>query len=95
MPHYKFQRQGDDLVQEVRISCIDAMVGKEVNIDTIDGKQFAGQIPAGTQPDSILGIAGLGMPNLNNPSQRGRMLLRIKMFVPTLSTQQQDILRNL
>ena len=95
IPHSKFQRQGDDLLQEINVSCIDAMIGKEISIDTIDGKQFIGQIPPSTQPDSILGIVGQGMPNLQNPNQRGRMLLKIKMFVPSLTPQQQETLKKL
>jgi curved DNA-binding protein len=95
VPHPKFTRQGDDLIQEIRISCIDAIIGKDIVIDTIEGKQFTGSIPAGTQPDAILALTGQGMPLMANPSQRGRMLLKINMFVPTLSTQQQDILRKL
>lgn len=94
-PHHKFIRQGDDLMQEISISCIDAILGKEVVIDTIDGRQFTGSVPAGTQPDSILGIGGQGLPNMNHPQHRGRMLLKIKMFVPTLSDQQKQILQNL
>lgn len=94
-PHVKFQRQGDDLIQEVSISCIDAILGKEIVIDTVDGKQFTGAIPPGTQPDAMLGIQGQGMPNMNNPASRGRMLLRVKMFVPTLSDQQKEVLRSI
>jgi DnaJ-class molecular chaperone len=94
-PHHKFQRQGDDLIQEISISCIDAMLGKEVVIDTIDGKQFTGAIPAGTQPDAMLGIHGQGMPFMNNPNQRGRMLLRVKMFVPTLTDAQRELIKTI
>ena len=95
IPHTKFQRQGDDLVQDIAIDAIEAMLGKDITIDTIDGKQFTGNIPAGTQPDSILGIGGLGMPNMNNPRARGRMLLKVKVTVPALSPKQQEILKSI
>jgi len=95
IPHTKFTRQGDDLVQEVTIDAIEAMLGKDITIDTIDGKQFTGNIPSGTQPDSILGIGGLGMPNMNNTRARGRMLLKIKVEVPVLSPKQQEILKSI
>jgi DnaJ-class molecular chaperone len=93
LPHPTFTRQGDDLVQEISIDAIEAMLGKDITINTIEGKQFTGNIPAGTQPDSILGIGGLGMPNMNNPTVRGRMLLKIKVTVPTLNQRQQELLK--
>ena len=93
--HHKFIRQGDDLIQDVSINCIDAMLGKEITIDTIDNKQFTGAIPPGTQPESILSIQGQGMPLMNNTAQRGRMLLRVKVFVPTLTEKQKELLKTL
>jgi molecular chaperone DnaJ len=95
IPHHRFVRQGDDLIQEVTINAIEAMLGKDITIDTIDGKQFTGNIPQGTQPDAILGIGGLGMPNMNNPNIRGRMLLKIKVTVPMLDQRQTELLKAL
>ena len=95
IPHHRFVRQGDDLIQEFTINAIEAMLGKDITIDTIDGKQFTGNIPQGTQPDAILGIGGLGMPNMNNPNIRGRMLLKIKVTVPMLDNRQTELLKAL
>lgn len=93
--HPEFRRQGDDLIKDIEISCIDAMLGKEINIDTIDGKTLTGKVPPGTQPDSILNIPNQGMPNMNNPNSRGRLLLQIKMTVPHLNTQQAEQIRKI
>ncbi len=95
MTHPEFKRQGDDLIKEVSITCIEAMLGKEINIKTLDGKNLTGSIPPGTQPDSILNIPNQGMPNMNNPNSRGRLLLQIKMSVPQLTDQQKQILSQL
>jgi len=95
IPHSEFGRQGDDLIKEVTVSCIDAMLGKEIDITTLDGKKLTGAIPAGTQPDSILNIPGHGMPNMNNPQARGRLLLHIKMTVPNLNNKQREHLSKL
>jgi curved DNA-binding protein len=94
-PHPEFTRQGDDLIKDITIDCIDAMLGKEIEISTIDGKNLTGNIPPGTQPESILNISGHGMPNINNPASRGRLLLQIKMTVPNLNTSQRDHLSKL
>jgi molecular chaperone DnaJ len=93
--HAEFKREGDDLIKDVEISCIGALLGQEVNIRTIDGKNFVGTIPAGSQPDSILAIANQGMPNMNNPNSRGRLLLNLKMFMPSVTEQQKQELRKI
>ena len=93
--HYYFKRQHDDLIQEHEISCIDAMVGSTINITSIDNKNLETQIPAGTQHDAILALAGYGMPNFNHAGHRGRLLIRIKIKVPTLTEEQKTTLKNL
>lgn len=93
--HAEFRRQGDDLIKDIEVSCIEAMLGKEINITTIDGKTLTGRVPPGTQPDSILNIPNQGMPNMNNPNSRGRLLLQIKMTVPTLNNEQAEQLRKI
>lgn len=87
-PHHEYKRQGDDLIKDIEISAIDAIIGKEINITTIDGKNFTGAIPPGTQPDAFLAIAGQGMPNINNQNSRGRLLLNIKITIPHLTDDQ-------
>jgi curved DNA-binding protein len=93
--HPIFRRQGDDLLKEVEISCIDAMLGCTVNITTIDDKQLEATIPPGIQNDSLIGLTGYGMPNFNDPSRRGRLLVKIKISIPVLSEDQKTILRKL
>ena len=95
LTHREFRRQGDDLIKTVDISCVDAMLGKDINITTIDGKTLNGLIPAGTQPESVLSIPNQGMPNINNPSSRGRLLLEIKMSIPKLNDIQISTLKQL
>ena len=93
--HAEFKRQGDDLIKVVDVTCFDALLGKEIDITTIDGKKLTGRIPPGTQPDSILNIPNQGMPNMNNPSSRGRLLLQVKMSVPTLTEEQREKLKKI
>ena len=95
LTHSEFRRQGDDLIKTIEISCIDAMLGKDINITTLDGKTLNGSIPAGTQPDSVLSIPNQGMPNINNNASRGRLLLEIKMSIPKLNDIQKSTIRSL
>ena len=93
--HLTFIRQGDDLIQEITINCVDAMLGTKVLIKSIDDKQLETVIPAGIQHDAMIGLAEFGMPNFNNPARRGRLIVRVKIEVPTLSEDQKNNLRNL
>ncbi|MEN6411211.1 MAG: J domain-containing protein [Veillonellales bacterium] len=93
--HPVFYRSGDDLIQEVEISCFDAVLGKKISLKSIDNRQLQAEIPEGTQNGTILNIAGYGMPNFNNNSIRGRMLLKIKVKIPILTEQQKEQLRNM
>lgn len=93
--HAVFRRQGDDLLVEHGISCVDAMVGTTLTVNGIDGKNLETSIPAGIQNDALVGLTGHGMPNFNDPTRRGRLLLKLKLFVPTLSEEQKDNLRKL
>jgi curved DNA-binding protein len=93
--HHTYTRQGDDLVQEIELSCIDAMLGKTINLSSIDNKYLEAIIPAGTQNNSVLALQGYGMPNFNDPSRRGRILVRLNMRIPMLTEDQQIKLREL
>lgn len=93
--HARFVRQGDDLVQEFHIDCIDAMLGKTISVTTIDNRRLETFIPDGTQHDSVLSLNGFGMPNFNDPSRRGRLLIRVKVTVPKLTDQQKEKLKGI
>jgi DnaJ-class molecular chaperone len=93
--HREFRRQGDDLLKEVELSCIDAMLGCTITVTSIDNKQLEANVPPGIQHDSILGLSGYGMPNFNDPSRRGRLLIKFKIIIPTLSEAQKINLRKL
>ncbi len=93
--HMDFKRQNDDLLQEYEISCVDAMLGTTINITSIDGKNLETQIPAGTQHDAMLALAGFGMPNFNHSQHRGRLLIKLKLQVPSLTEEQKTTLKNL
>lgn len=93
--HPKFRRHGDDLIYEVTINCIAAMVGTTVGILNIDGKNLEANIPSGIQHGSLLGLNGCGMPNFNDPNKRGRLLLKVNISTPHLSEEQKNQLKNL
>jgi DnaJ-class molecular chaperone len=88
-PHNKFHRNGDDLVCDYEISCIDAMLGKVVYVNTIDGKTLEMSIPAGTQHGTVMSVNGYGMCKMNDNRFKGRLLINILVRIPTALTDQQ------
>lgn len=79
--HEFFQREGDDLLCEVPISFVQAALGAEVDVPTLDGKA-AIKIPAGTQPGTMLRLKGKGMKNVQGYGF-GDLHVRVNVEVPT------------
>ena len=95
-PHHIYQRQGDDLLRTLTVSCFDAILGKTMKFDAIDGKILEVNINPGTQHGQILAVQGYGMPNMNDQRMKGRLLLEINVTVPTdLTNQQKDLVRQI
>jgi curved DNA-binding protein len=94
IPHSIFTRQGDDLVKEISINAFDAMLGTNITVDTLDGKTLNITIKEGTQPGTILSAHGYGMPNMHDNNFKGRLLLPIKITIPTnLSDNQKTLIK--
>ncbi len=79
--HSIWERVGDNLIYEKNISVWEAMLGSDITLTTIDGKQISISIPPGTQPDTFLSCKGEGMPNMRT-KKRGNLLIKIKIVVP-------------
>ncbi len=89
LPHRTFKREEDDLVMDLNINCFDAILGKKIEFNTIDGKTLETTIPAGIQPGQTLNVQGYGMPNMTNPLMKGRLLVNINITIPTTLTDDQ------
>ena len=90
--HHIFSRQGDDLVRTIDVNCIEAILGKTIQISAINGTLLDIKIPPGTQHGQILAAAGYGMPKVNDNRFKGRMLLSINIIIPTNFTEEQKAL---
>jgi molecular chaperone DnaJ len=93
-PHNVFERRDDDLLARIPIGFVQATLGAEVEVPTLDGKTFL-KIPPGTQPDTVFRLRGKGMPHLNGFG-RGDELVRVMIQVPTqLTSRQRELLTEL
>lgn len=80
-PHPIFRREGDSLVIEKNISMWEAVLGCNLDLQTLDGKKLTITVPPGTQPETVLSCRNEGLPNMRN-RQRGNLLINIKVVVP-------------
>jgi molecular chaperone DnaJ len=85
--HEIFQRDGDDLHCEVPVSFVQAALGAEIEVPTLEGKAVI-KIPAGTQPGAVFRVKGKGVKNLQGYGH-GDLHARIQVEVPTRMTQEQ------
>jgi len=85
-PHPIFKRDGMTIYSEEKISYIDAILGAKIPVETIYGSVKL-KVPAGTQPDSILKIAGKGVIR---GAEKGDHLVGIKIIIPKQISQQEE-----
>ncbi len=81
LPHARFERRGDDLYTEVDVPYIDAILGGEVTLTTIDGR-VALRIPELTQNGRQIRLGGKGMPVLGHPGKRGDLYAKVRVTLP-------------
>ena len=79
--HEIFSREGDDLLCEVPVSFVQATLGSEIEVPTLEGKATI-RIPAGTQPGTVLRLKGRGVKNLQGYGQ-GDLHVRVQVEVPS------------
>ena len=79
--HPIFRREGDSLIIEKHISVWEAVLGCNLDLQTLDGKKLTITVPPGTQPETVLSCRNEGLPNMRN-RQRGNLLINIKVVVP-------------
>ena len=75
-----FERHNDDIISEIKINLVKAILGGEVEVLTLGGKVKM-KIPPGTQPGSIFRLKEKGMPDLHSYG-RGDQLIRVNVEIP-------------
>jgi molecular chaperone DnaJ len=87
----RFEREGADLRSSVKVPVVDAVLGTELDVETIQGTVTV-TLPAGTQPGQVLRLKGKGVPELNR-GRHGDHYVEVVIEVPTkLSKQERKIL---
>ena len=79
-PHERFERRGDDLYTDVDIPLTDAVLGGEVQVQTMTSRVVL-KVPPLTQNGRNIRLSGLGMPRLGG-NGKGDLYARVKVKLP-------------
>ena len=93
IPNTHFVRMGYNLVTSVTIGYLDALLGTECEIPTIEGKKIRMRVPAGIHPGQSLRAGGKGMPLPDG--KRGDMMVEVTFSAEKLSDEERSILTDL
>jgi molecular chaperone DnaJ len=93
-PHPLFIRDGLDIICEIPISFVQAALGADIDVPTLEGKVKM-KIPAGTQSGKVFRLKGKGVRDVQGYRQ-GDQLVRAVVETPThLTPRQKELLREL
>ncbi|MGH2610530.1 MAG: DnaJ C-terminal domain-containing protein, partial [Tepidiformaceae bacterium] len=88
LPHARFERKGDALYVDLEVPYLDAILGGEVEVQTLTGK-VALRIPEMTQNGRQIRLAGKGMPVLGSADRRGDLYARVRVQMPERMTDEE------
>lgn len=93
--HKTFVRRGDDLYLSVLIKISDAVLGGEIEVPTLEGKNISLKIPAGTKSGKVFRVSGKGIPHFSGYG-RGNLYVEVEIDIPKkLTKKQKEIFKNL
>lgn len=88
--HPHFERDGRNIYVTVPISSIDATLGCEVDVPTVQGDVTV-KIPAGTQSETTLRLKGKGVKDLRS-NNYGDQFVKVEVKIPTkLSNEEKEL----
>jgi molecular chaperone DnaJ len=92
--HILFKRKDNDVLMELPISFVDALLSTTVEVPTLTGKASL-NIPAGTHPGQIFRLKGKGFPDIGGYAP-GDMLIKVVVDVPnSVSAEDREALEKL
>jgi curved DNA-binding protein len=91
----RYERQGDDLYEDVTLDLYTAVLGGEVQVPTMTGSVTL-KVNPGTQPGQLIRLKGRGMPVLRRHDAFGDLYVRIGVEIPAnLSAKEKALFKEL
>ena len=92
--HALFKRKENDVLMELPVSFVDALLGTQIEVPTLTGKAVL-NVPAGTHPGQIFRLKGKGFPDMGGYAA-GDMLIKVVVDVPnSVSEEERQALEKL
>lgn len=88
LPHHHFERRGNDLYFDQALDAYTAILGGKIAVKSID-KTVQMNIPEGTDSGKVFRLKGMGMPDYENPKQRGDAYVNVVITVPKNLTEEE------
>ncbi len=91
-PHPHFRREGDTLYSDEPVSMVEAALGRDREVETIEGKRTI-RIPKGSNSGDTMILESLGVPNVRT-KKRGDHVVRLVVKTPkNLTRRQEELLK--
>ena len=88
IPHKYYKRHGNDLILEMPITFIDAVLGKEIVIKMPDKSEERTLIKAGSQFGDMIVMKGKGAPDVRGRG-KGNIIIDLQIMLPTNLNEKQ------
>lgn len=86
----RFKRSGADLWHTTDIRLVDAVLGAEIEVPTLEAPVKV-TVPQGTQPNSVLRLSEKGLPHFGE-MKRGDIYLRMNVHIPVNLSEEERTL---
>lgn len=87
-PDEQFTREENDLIGEVKVSYVQAILGTTITVKTFRGPEKV-EVPGGTQPGELITLRGKGIPSLRGYG-RGDMIFSVNVEIPKKLTSDEE-----
>lgn len=93
-PHPQFRRDGGDIYYDQKISMVEAALGRDIQVPTLEGEEKI-KVEQGSQPNTIIKLRGKGLPRLGSRG-RGDQYVRLVVEIPKkIDKRQKKLLEEL
>ena len=88
-PHPRFERKGRDLYTKVKVPVTTAVLGGEVDVQTLSGKSLRLKVPQTTQNGQVFRLRGQGLPSTKKDEPPGDLYATVEATLPQSLTDEQ------
>lgn len=94
--HKQFERHGNDLVFDLELPVIDAILGCDKEVSTLDGRRLTTKISPLTEDGTQIRFGGQGMPVYGRDGMYGSMIGVVRVMMPkSLNEEEKKLLNEL